>query len=428
MWEGARPRTQVLDITHSLGMTIERGLDNFSRAAIATMDIRHYFDSLDIPKIMGLLLHNAEFLKRTTFAQACLRIQNLTSLRIDCGPEAFGIPPRTKGSLTGSRIAVALSRAPILETLRKLQAKVKPLGFQVSGGKKLAVATYVDNICAVSQTGNGAIAMLTHIEETLKSDGDLNIKEDSREYMVAKASPHTSSDVRYKHVVQMKALGHIVSHDGGCREDWQATRRQMWRTFYATCASKAAASLPHKSKGKLLNRTVAPILDDHNTRWSVSPNFLAEIDRVQRRMWAVLLKLRKTPAESPEGFVRRRARTAGQAASAAGLWSIRTAKRITAWEDHLGRAANADSWAAHLLRSRGRQWLQEQRMLHSSLNLQSGRTGTRLLPGKPQTRWHDGAQCARECAASAETAVNASAAERRAELDRIVQTHRHSRL
>lgn len=158
------------------------------------------------------------------------------------------------------------------------------------------------------------------------------------------------------------------------------------------------------------------------------PYFFSEIDSVQRRMWAILLNLRKSPAETPKGYVRRRARTAGQAACAAGLCSIRTARRVVAWEDHLGRPANAHSWPAHFLQTRGRKWLQEQIMQHSSLSLQSGRTGTRLLPGKPQTRWHDGAVCAREYVHSAQGAEPVSAAQRRRDLNRIVQTQRHARL
>lgn len=388
MWEGARPFTQVLDITHALGMVVERGFDDRSCAAIATMDVRHYYDSVNIPSIIAELRKGSTD-RTTNFAQATLRIQNLTSLRIECGPEAFNIPPRARGSLTGSRVAVALARVPLLECLKKLRSKLEPMGFPVSGGK-LAIATYVDNMCAVSPIGSGAVAMLNLVEDALKSDWCLDIKDDSREFLVGKASPHTSSDVRYKQVVQMKALGHVISHDGSCQADWQAAKRKMWRAFYGSCASKVAKTLPHKVKDKLLNRAVAPILDYHNSRWAMSPNFASEIDRVQRRMWAILLNIRKSPAETPEGYVRRRARTAGQAACAAGLWSIRTAKHIVAWEGHVGRPANAHSWPAHPMQSRGRKWLQEQRMQHSSLSLQSGRTGTRLLPGKPQTRWHDG--------------------------------------
>lgn len=180
----------------------------------------------------------------------------------------------------------------------------------------------------------------------------------------------------------------------------------MWRAFYRTCTGKAALGLPERVKPKRLHRVVGPTLDYHNSRWAVMPNFMAEIDRVQRNVTAIVLRLRKGPEESPEGFVRRRASAAGQVASANGLRSLRTASRIVAWQAHVARAANVHK--------------------HSSLSMQSGRTGTRLHQGKPQTRWHDGAVYAREYLQRAEQLpAPASAARSRAEFDRIVQQQRH---
>lgn len=68
---------------------------------------------------------------------------------------------------------------PLLECLKKLRSKLEPMGFLVSGGK-LAIATYVGNIFAVSTTGNEAVAMLNIVEASLKSDWCLDIKDDSR--------------------------------------------------------------------------------------------------------------------------------------------------------------------------------------------------------------------------------------------------------
>lgn len=225
----------------------------------------------------------------------------------------------------------------------------------------------------------------------------------------------------------MKALGHTISHEAGCREDWTAAKHKMWRAFYRTCAGRTARGLSEKKKRRLLHRVVGPVLDYHNSRWAVTPNLLAEVDRVQRKMTAIILSLRKRPDEPPEGFVRRRGRTAGQLAATSGLWSLRTARRVVAWDDYLARPSNAHSWSAELLRLRGRQWLQERRMQNSSLSMQSGRTGTRLQSGTQQMRWHDGAVIAREDVqqmASAQAA--SSAAKGRAELDRIVQQQRYA--
>ena len=50
---GARPKTQSLDITHSLHLIIEQGLDAKNGSAVAQSDILSYFDSL--PLLSGYL-------------------------------------------------------------------------------------------------------------------------------------------------------------------------------------------------------------------------------------------------------------------------------------------------------------------------------------------------------------------------------------
>lgn len=84
----------------------------------------------------------------------------------------------------------------------------------------------------------------------------------------------------------------------------------------------------------------------HNTRWALAANLVSEIDRVQRKMMATMSNIRKTPAETPEGFVRRHAREVGKTAGEHGPWNIRTAERVSMWHAHLLRPATAKSWAA----------------------------------------------------------------------------------
>lgn len=189
-WEGGRPSTQVLDITLGLSLMVERGLDDRSNIGIATMDIRHYYDSLDIPKILRTIAGDMHDDGSFSFVQAILRIQCLTSLRIEGGPEVFDISPRAMGSLIGSRIVVALGRVPVLHCLEKLRDQLKFQGSPVSNGTNLAAATYVDNIYAVAPTGNGAVGMLNLLEGSLLEEWPLKIKGDSREYLIARGSPH----------------------------------------------------------------------------------------------------------------------------------------------------------------------------------------------------------------------------------------------
>lgn len=144
-------------------MLIERGFDDFSSVGIATIDIRHYYDSIDVPASLYKLKANLHE-PGTAFAQATLRTQNSTPLRIERGPEALQISIQARGSLIGSHVAVALARVPILDCLQMLRERLQHLGFPIADDKRLAIAPHVDNIFAVATTGKGAVSMLNLVE------------------------------------------------------------------------------------------------------------------------------------------------------------------------------------------------------------------------------------------------------------------------
>lgn len=151
--------------------------------------------------------------------------------------------------------------------------------------------------------------------------------------MVARGSPHTVSDSSFKRVECLSVLGHTVASDGSSRPDGARARAAMWRSFYRCCASKAARSLPWSKKRSLLRSAVRPVLDFYSIRWALTTRLLGGVDRAQRRMVAIVLGARKEPGEIPEGFVRRRARHAGDTAARDGLRSERRAQRVLAWQD-----------------------------------------------------------------------------------------------
>lgn len=163
-------------------------------------------------------------------------------------------------------------------------------------------------------THHAAVSIMNRFEETLKTSWDLSIKEDSRKYLITRGSPHAASDDRYTRVVQLHALGPIISDDAGCREDRRIARGKMWKAFFGTCSGKAARGLPIAAKTKLLNKVVGPILDYHYSRSSATQNLFFEVDRVQRRMMAILLGLRTSrPSRARELTVSRPANLVGPA-------------------------------------------------------------------------------------------------------------------
>lgn len=91
-WEGGRPMTQTLDISHGLSLIIEKGLDNRSNAGISNSDIKQYYDHLDLQRITKYMEPKG---MTTWSAKAILRTQAIPHLEITFGPEIVLVPPRS---------------------------------------------------------------------------------------------------------------------------------------------------------------------------------------------------------------------------------------------------------------------------------------------------------------------------------------------
>ena len=88
------------------------------------------------------------------------------------------------------------------------------------------------------------------------------------------------------------------------------------------------------------------------TRWAFTITRAKALDTMQRRMLHIILGLRILADESPEYFIRRRARITTQFQEKIGFWSVRWAMSISNWSDHLARDRNAASWPAMLSKLR----------------------------------------------------------------------------
>ena len=111
---------------------------------------------------------------------------------------------------------------------------------------------------------------------------------------------------------------------------------------------------------------------------------------------SISARYRLRPGETPLAFVRRRQRDIKQVLNRKGWWSQLWFKRVRAWDAHLDR--HPESPAAKMRSWRGEGWLQSARALWANMRstrdrpwtLTAGRTDTRVTPGRPQMRWHEG--------------------------------------
>ena len=127
IFEGARPRTQNLDIIAGFALTIEKSLDLKSNCAIAQQDVMQHYDTLQLTSIYRWLRAKG---CNAAIAGASLRHQLLPALKVTVRGHVDYVYNRCIGALTGSRVAGQLGRVPIQETLHVSLPLLRELAWQ----------------------------------------------------------------------------------------------------------------------------------------------------------------------------------------------------------------------------------------------------------------------------------------------------------
>ena len=182
-------------------------------------------------------------------------------------------------------------------------------------------------------------------------------------------------------------MGHIIASNGGIAPCLREAKRAVWRAFFANAAAPCFSRAPIHLKLKLLNRCCRMPLQYRCSRWPPNSSQLEAVDRLQRRLIAALLRVRKRQFESIVDFSRRRNAAAGRVARLQGQWSKFWCPRVISWNDHIFRGHNTSQWSTKLVHHNDGIWLQIRRALG-----RNGRLGTRRIRGHPTTRWAEGVE------------------------------------
>ena len=381
VWFGARPSTQVLDITHGLSCVIEKGLDSHSKCAIGQADIRAYYDSINLLRVFNYLVEHGV---PSSLAGACLSHQLLPWVYIDIGQLHIPIGARSVGSLTGSRLAGVAARVPVYEVCCRRSQVWEQWGFETPTAT-LTMCTYVDNLFTASKSAHMASLLLQDAADELMSTWSLSIKPSSRMIMVADgADDHSTCDPDIWPIcTNMEALGHLLENDGSVNACFTRTVRNMWKSFFGNCSSYDAKKLPIKCRLQLLRRAVVPILRFRWTRWPFTITRARQLDRLQRRMLSIVIAMRPLASEDCLSFIRRRNRAVSSLQRSTGVWSTQWAQGLVGWDDHLQRDRNFNTWSAHLRHLLTPEYLERRRLLNGR------RPATRNRSGWICARWFE---------------------------------------
>ena len=173
---GARRGTQCLDILHPLQLISEKCNDTGAKFTIGQMDIAAYYDNLPLIKLPRWLTLNINI---ATPAATALRLPAFPQISLATSTTTTQFKHRTRGGITGTRVAGQLGRIPVETTLRDNTDNHPHHGLTFDA-TRVHQLSWVDNLVAVGTDLDDTTQLLDDLATTLRNEWELTIKDGSR--------------------------------------------------------------------------------------------------------------------------------------------------------------------------------------------------------------------------------------------------------
>lgn len=169
-------------------------MDSRSHGATTQTDVKQYYDSVNIPRIL-----NEPQTRQGPVAllRALLRAQLLTIAHVHHSDEAIMISGRSRGTFTRTRGAVALGRAPGEAALAATEKQRVRVSWRLDDQHPFGVASYVDNLVAVGESPAQVCFQLEVIVSELRTRLGLDIKPSNREIILPAGSSCSMDESRW---------------------------------------------------------------------------------------------------------------------------------------------------------------------------------------------------------------------------------------
>ena len=383
-FECARRGRQILDLTFALSQVIEKAGDLHGYGAIAQADIRQYYDNIRPLRAHRWMLRNGATLGLSlTF----LRFHCVTQLRISVMESIVEFATRSVGVLTGTRSAAAVGRIPLLDIAAARTKTWEGLAFKVPG-VAFCLGTFVDNLFSTGATAHDAVAILEDVEAQLLQKWHLRIGTESKIVLPAAGQDVQADELPgWKLAASMRCLGHILTSNSAIAEDWHDAVKKVWAAYFSNM-HRGFFDASLRARLDFLNNSMRPVLRFRWSRWPYQTSYASRLDSLQRHLIAKSIVFRPQPGEDVDTYFRRRTLHCSRIAAGMGLWSTEWKTSLRLWRNHIERAHDPGHWSGHILHWHSVDWLQSQRVQHSSGGF-LGRTRTRISRGTPAKRWMD---------------------------------------
>ena len=431
---GARKFTQPKDLGQGLNLVIEKGLDLKSRAAIAQADIATYFDCLPVFRIvMWLFVRGVE---RSLLA-AIIRHQLCTVLKVSRGSTRVSLKARSSGGLTGSNVALTLSRIPVESAFLELLPSCRLKGF-AAGSSRLVFGSWVDNIYTAAHSVDEAVELISEVFKHLRLTWNLDMKEKSGVVLPCKGADLT--DYSESSGIQVTAdfvvLGWHLTDNGSMSLQWRALQAAAWSAFWLNVRARSWKQFGLRRRFALLQRCVRPIILFKLQVFAPTKFWVTQLDKLQKHMLSRTLGWHRLPFEDFKVYWQRvSVGVRKYLGTSVSVWSTDWLKSTVKWDQHAGKdfleqerfvqsfrsyfedihvTSFSDdahfgavqhfstnfSWAAKLTRYMTEDFFNARRVTENRGGLFGAihtRTSTRAVSGHVLHRYHDSVMFARSC-------------------------------
>lgn len=165
--------TQVSDIASGCISAQEKFLGSRSQGATAQMDVKQYYDCVDIPRILEWAQSRPGPM---ALLRAFLRAQMLAVVHVHHREDAIVPSGRSRGTFTGTRGAGALGRIPVEAALAATDNQRASFSWRLDDQHFIGVASYVGNLVAVGEGAAQVCFQLEVVAAALPTRWGLDIK------------------------------------------------------------------------------------------------------------------------------------------------------------------------------------------------------------------------------------------------------------
>ena len=171
---------------------------------------------------------------------------------------------------------------------------------------------------------------------------------------------------RWKRVSTFVVLGHRLQQTGSIESCFDFVVRQAWKAFWKNVGQASCSRMSVRLRISMIERVVFPILNFRLSRWPFTLKYSRRLCTIQRKMVAVVLRVRILPGESPGCFVSRKQRAISREIPPFKSWSYIWASRVDTWALHIVRNTNNRVWAARIADFRNAEELEARRLANPS--------------------------------------------------------------